>query len=402
MSLFGYRLPHVMTLTDNLFEGGAERIAVELATRADPARFRRSLCVTRGSGDNRCSGAGANLERLRDAGVEVLYIDRQSRTDVWRWSRLVRFLRRERVDVIHAHMFGSNFWGSVLGRLTTVPVVLAHEHTWSFEGQFVRRTVDRQVTARLADRMIAVSEADRRRMIEVVGIPSERIVLIPNGIPRWPEVDGARVREELGLEPDTPVLALTAVLRAQKAIDVMLEALTIIRQTIPRVRLLLIGQGDQAPLAELASRLGVGDAVSFLGHRGDVPDLLAAADLGVLSSDFEGTPLAVLEYMAAGLPVVSTDVGGLPSIVEHDRTGLLVPRRDPAALAAAVTRLLSDRELARTMGERGRERQQAGYSMESMVGRVEQLYETLLGRNGRPAPGAALAPNQSTYASDRR
>ncbi len=385
--------PHVLTLIDSLAEGGAERVAVELATGADPRRFRRSLCITRGSLTKLGPGAGASLERLRDAEVEVFALERHSRTDVRAWARLLSYLR-EHVDVVHAHKFGSNFWGAVLGRAARVPVVLAHEHTWSFEGRPVRRQLDRRVIARLADLMIAVSDADQQRMIEVVGIPAERIVVMPNGIPSWPAGDGIRFRQECGIAPGAPVLAMTAVLRPQKAVDVMVEALAIVRRSVPAVRLLVIGQGDPSPLMELADRLGVGEAVGFLGHRPDVPEVLAAADLGVLSSDFEGSPLAVLEYMAAGLPVVATDVGGVPSIVQHGRTGLLVPRRDPPALAAAIETVLSDRELARSMGERGRSRQLTEYSSEAMCERVYELYERLLERKRHSDVQPELASKQ--------
>jgi len=334
----------------------------------------------------------AKLGDLQAQGIEVLPLDRRTRADLLPWARFARFLRSEHVDVIHAHMFGSNFWGTVLGRLTRVPVVIAHEHTWSFEGQHVRRLIDRSVIGRFADVVIAVSEADRRRMIDIVGIPAERIVLIPNGIPEPAAGDGVRVRDELGLPADAPVLLLTAVLRPQKAIDVMLRALAILRETVPDVRLMVVGPGEADGLLALASELGIGDAVSFLGHRADIPSLLAAANIGVLSSDFEGSPLAVLEYMAAGLPVVATRVGGLPQLVDEGRSGLLVPRRNPAALAAAIASVITDHELARAMGERGRTRQRAEYSSEAMAARVYALYDKLLAdaRSGRRARPAAV------------
>jgi glycosyltransferase involved in cell wall biosynthesis len=220
-------------------------------------------------------------------------------------------------------------------------------------------------------------------------MPPDRVTVIPNGVASWPEQDGIAVRDELGLEPDARVLVQTAVLRAQKAVDVMLEAVAILHRSEPSVRLLVIGQGDPGPLRELAGRLEIGHAVMFLGHRGDVPAVLAAADVGVLSSDFEGSPLAVLEYMAAGLPVVATDVGGVPSMVRRGETGLLVPRRDPAALAAAIRDVLADPDRMRTMGEQGRARHRAEFSNDTMGERVYELYERLLARKAGSARLAA-------------
>lgn len=380
------RRPHVLTLTDTIGHGGAERIAEGLSELTDPSRFRRSLCVTRPIGH--LSGAELSLERLRAVGVEVLLLDRRSRLDLRSLRHLVDVLRFERVDVIHAHKFGSNVWATVLGRALRVPVIIAHEHTWSFEGQQLRRFLDRNVVAKYSDAVIAVSEADRRRMVTEVGMPSERVVLIPNGIPGGVSGNAEAVRHELGFGPVHRVLAQTVVLRAQKAIDVMLSAMVLLRESHPDVRLLVAGPGDPQPLRAMAAQLGLSDIVRFLGPRDDVPDILAAAEIGVLSSDFEGMPLAVLEYMAAGLPVVATDVGGVPELVCDGETGLLVAPRDPAALADSLRRLLDDPALARDMGERGQRRQQEQFSSEAMVSGVTDLYVRLLRGRGIVVPDA--------------
>lgn len=389
------RRAHVLTLTDVVGRGGAEAVAEELCVQADPALFRRSLCVTRPTAQ--VPGADASLARLRDAGVEVMFLERSQRFDLRPLGRLAAHVRGHGVDVIHAHKFGSNVWAALLGRALGVPVVIAHEHTWSFEGQRGRRLIDRHVVARFCDAVIAVSEADRRRMVAEVGMPADRVSLIHNGVAGYAGGDGESIRRELGLSDAAPVLVQTATLRPQKAVEVMIAATALVRRTHPDVRLLVAGEGDTAALLQVASAHGVGDAVSLLGPRGDVPDLLAAASVGVLSSDFEGMPLAVLEYMAAGLPVVATDVGGVPEIVHDGETGFLVAPRDPPALAERIGRLLDDPALARAMGERGRHRQQEAFSREAMVGAVTALYLRLLAANGvsvsaTTPTGAAAGP----------
>jgi glycosyltransferase involved in cell wall biosynthesis len=400
MVIDGRSKPHVLTLTDSLGPGGAERVAVELAVRADPTRFQRSLCVTRSEAPNRT--AQDRVGRLQAEGVTVLRMDRRNRADLRAWRPLIGYLRSRRVDILHAHKFGSNVWAAVLGRLLRVPVIVAHEHTWSFEGQPLRKLVDRTIVARGSDVVIAVSEADRRRMIELVGMPANRVVLIPNGIPTPPAEDGSAVRAELGFGQDVAILALTAVLRDQKAIDVMLQAMARLRTTQPQAQLLIVGSGDQTRLRAEASRLGVADAVTFMGSRADVPKILAASDVGVLSSDFEGMPLAVLEYMAARLPVVATDVGGVPQIVDHGRSGLLVAPRDPAALAAAIDTVLSDRAMARSMGEAGHARQQREFSVEVMAERVYRLYDSLLaGLGPRPVSSEPASTSPSRESGER-
>jgi glycosyltransferase involved in cell wall biosynthesis len=394
------RRPHVLTLIDLVGPGGAERVAEEILFGLDPDRFRRSVCITRSTEDSPEEATKLSLARLRSVGVEVIPLARRSRWDLRPMQRLGSLLRSGDVDLVHAHKFGSNVWGAALGRLCRVPVVICHEHTWSFEGQLGRRLIDRNIVARFSDMVIAVSEADRRRMISIVGMPSERVTLIPNGIPEPHPRHPASVRADLGIAADAPLLVQTAVLRPQKAIGTMLEAMAFLRERQPTARLVIVGPGDPSARSALqtqAAELGVFDAVSFLGQRDGVPDILAAADVGVLSSDFEGMPLAILEYMAAGLPVVSTDVGGVPEIVHDGQTGLLVPRGDSRGLAEGIGRLIADPELAERMGQNGRRLQQERFSATSMIRATTALYDRLLAAAGisTPPPDGGSEPQLS-------
>lgn len=360
--------------------GGAERVAATLATCLDPNRFERILCATR------AIRAPELAEAARAAGATVIALGRRATLDLGAWRPLLRFLREHPVDVVHAHMFGSNVWGTLLGRLVRAPVIIAHEHTWSYEGQPLRRVTDRELIARLASAVIAVSNEDRRRMIEVEGIDPARIRVVRNGIP--PLIPSGRdVRAEIGLSPATPVIGTVSVLRPQKALEVLIEATALLRRTLPDVHVLVAGDGPEAGrLRSRAKELGVEGAIHFLGRRTDVPDLLRALDVAVLSSDYEGLPLSVIEYMAAGLPVVATRVGGVPELVEHGANGLLVERRDPAALARAVAELLADPKRRARMGAAGRERQQREFSLETFISRVESLYEELWRASHRTFP----------------
>ena len=189
----------VVTLVDRLGTGGAERLAIQTTTRLDPERFDRTLCASRRFDVAMSKRHVANaLDDLEAADVRVMGLKRTSARQLWAWWPLYRFLRRERVDVLHAHKFGSNLWGTVIGRLARVPVIVAHEHTWSFEGQPLRRFGDREVIARGSSAFIAVSREDRRRMIEIEGIDPEDVMFLPNGIPAPPPPTGADVRAELG------------------------------------------------------------------------------------------------------------------------------------------------------------------------------------------------------------
>ncbi len=367
--------------------GGAEHLALLIATRLDPDRFESILSVSRwpltGPWKDDPSAQQA-LDILQASPSRFLPLARRRKVDIRALYRLARFLRDERVDVLHSHKFGSNVWGTLVGRIARVPVVLAHEHTWSYEGQPLRRFLDRELIARGATRFIAVSREDRRRMSEIEGIDPSRTLFIPNGVLSSPAPSGRDVRAELGIGADAPVLGAVGVLRAQKALHVLLRAIPPLRERWPDVRVLVVGDGpERAAWQQLAKELHVDDAVLFLGHRGDVPDVLRALDVAVSCSDFEGSPLAVMEYMDAALPIVATAVGGVPDLIEDGVHGLLVGRGDSPALAGAAAELLGDPERSRAMGARARERRRTEFDIDTLVHRLEDLYLELLAERRR-------------------
>jgi glycosyltransferase involved in cell wall biosynthesis len=376
---------HVVTLVDYLgVSGGAEKLALALTLALDPDRVRRTYGVSRwGWYDQERADVRRVMAELEGADVRFLGLPRSERRRdtfaLWSWRPLLRLLREDGVDVVHAHKFGSNFWGSVWGRAARVPVVIAHEHSWAFEGQPLRRLVDRQVIARGCDAFIAVSREDRRRMIEVEGIPPRQVVLIPNGIVARSPTVGRDVRAEFGIPPDAPVLVWVGVVRPEKRVDLVVRAVARLKSDFPDLRALVVGPSHQADEPRrLAAELDVQDAVLILGRRDDVPDLIGAADVALLASDREGTPLAMLEYMEAGKPIVATRVGGIPDLVTNGEEALLVEPGSPDELADAVRALLGDRELAGRLGARARERSRRDFDFQTTVDRVEALYDELL------------------------
>ncbi len=369
--------------------GGAETMAVESVTGLDPERWRRLLVVGRElDSEETAVATGEMLAAVRAADVDVLRLRRRSRLELWAWWPFYRLLRRGQVDVLHAHMFGSNVWACVIGKLARVPVIVCHEHMWSYGGSRLRSFIDRWLIARLSDAFVAVSEAGRRSMIESEGIPEHDVVLLRNGLPALPRGVPGRVRAELGIGPDQPVLTTVGILRAEKAHSVLVEAAAEIVKTVPDLRVLLIGDGvERGNLEALIARLGLGDVVTLLGIRRDIADILESTDVAVCCSDFEGGPLSVMEYMSAELPIIATEVGGLPELVGPEN-GILIPPRDPGALADAAVALIGDPERRRRLGRAGAERREAEYGGAVYIGRLEALYDELLktaaGRGRRP------------------
>jgi len=371
----------ILFLIDSVSEdGGAERFAVGLAMYLPRDRFEVWICSTR-------TGEPATVAALRSAGIMHVSCGRRAKWDIHRLRRLVALLRRQRFDVVHTHKFGSNVWGTISAHACRVPVVIAHEHNWSYSGNPLRIWIDRLLIARLCDRFVAVSEANRDRMLTIERIPADKIIVLPTAyIPHAVTQDGD-IRSELGLPNDVPVIATAAVLRAEKALEVLIEAhATVVRSGVGqefevddhgRVHLVICGDGPC--LGELEGRvaeLGTGDLVHFLGRRHDVDSILRASDVCALSSDWEGMPLFVFECMAARTALVATDVGGVPEVVENGSTGLLVPPRDPAALADALVRLLADPAYRYRLASAAAERIDE-FTIESVALRFASLYEQL-------------------------
>src|SRR5918995_505531 len=371
----------VLTLVDVIgLSGGAEKLTREIIMRLDRERFERTLCVSRWPpGNQRVPAVAAVLDELDRAGVRFLGLQRSSTVNVAAWRPLLATLRRERVDILHAHKFGSNVWATILGPLVRTPVVIAHEHSWSFDGQPVRSFLDRNLIARRADAILTVSREDRRRMIEIERIDPAKLIFVPNGIPPPPPPSGQDVRTELGIGPQVPVVGTVCTLRPEKALDVLVRAAAALAGRITALRVLIVGDGPERPALERQiGELGLAETVTLLGHRSDVPDVLRAFDVAVCSSNFEGTPLSILEYMEAALPVVATRVGGVPDLIASGEHGLLVEPGDPGALANALAELLGDPPRGAEMGRRGRERRRREFDIEVTVGHLERIYEALV------------------------
>jgi len=295
------------------------------------------------------------------------------------WN-LWRHVRRGRFDVIHAHLPLASFLARCCRRLRRPPVIIYTAHGLWARQHPLTRFVNRG-TIRLNHQTIAVSDQVARSL---PSLPTRSVTTIDNGIDvsamsAWSDQRDA-VRQELGIPAATTVIGNVANLSPIKRHDLLIEAFSAVHARQPHTRLLLIGQYRDR-LEELenhARRLGVEHAVQFTGPRDDVPRLLSAMDIFCLSSDSEGLPVSLLEAMSAKLPVVATQVGGIPGVIDSPELGLLVPPDNPDQLQAAVEMLVTDPSLRRQLGQAGHDRVLARYDISRMVGRVEELYRNLL------------------------
>jgi glycosyltransferase involved in cell wall biosynthesis len=310
-------------------------------------------------------------------------------------ARIAMLTRHERLDILHTHaLFAGNVAARVGGRLAGAAVV-AHAHIEDrWRGSSTVSALQRRIdagTAQLCARIIAVSSALRGELV-AQGYPAARTVTIPNGISEPEAVTPAEataVREELGLRADSIVLTSVARLCDVKGQLELIRATASLAERGAPVEALLVGEDLEAGgayrrrLEAEAASLGVADRVVFAGFRGDIPTVLAASDIFVLPSTAEGMPISVIEAMAAAKPVLATAVGGVPEVVDDERTGILLPSREPAVLAEALESLIADPLRAARLGAAGRRRFEERFSAKTMVAAVLALYEEV-----RPLTGS--------------
>ncbi len=321
-------------------------------------------------------------EQLRAEGVEVVCLERRPGRD-WRlpW-RLAREIRRRDIEVLHAHQYTPFFYAALARALVWLkPRLILTEHGRHFPDVVspLRRAVNRLLLDRLADAVNACCAFSARALCEVDGFAGGRIEVIENGIE--PEryqlaTDQTALRQRLGLKPERRYVINVARHHPVKDQATLLRGFAVVAGRRDDVDLLLAGDGPgRAGLERQAADLGIAGRVKFLGVRRDVPDLLRAADIFALTSVSEAASLTLLEAMAAGLPVVVTEVGGNPEIVRHGREGLLVPRGDASALAEALGQLLDDPARAMNLGRAGRTRVGRRYRLGRTVEAYGRLYE---------------------------
>lgn len=365
----------LMLFTDSFIAGGTERQFVETLRALDRTRYDiRVGCLKR---------RGPFLADVEAAGVPTLEFPIRSLhgadTVQWFW-RLVRYLRAEKIEIVHAFEFYTSLFAVLAARCARVPVALA-----SRRDLLSLRSPARQWAIRLgglaAHGIVANSTAAVQRLY--LGL-NRKVTVIPNILDKSTFRTTRKpheVRAELGLNMDAPVFGVVSALRPEKGLEVLLQAATHVFRSMPEARLVIAGEGsEQVHLKSLATDLGITDHVIFLGHREDVPDVLSAVDVAVSPSETESLPNAVLEAMALARPVVATRVGGTPELVVDGETGYLVDAGASSPLADRIVELLRDADRRASMGAAGRQRVTEEYSPEHVRGALDALYRDHLVR----------------------
>lgn len=374
---------HVMFLNTSMPVGGAEVLQVNLIRRLDRTRFLPEFCCLK--------QFGPLGERLA---VEVPGHERllACKWDLRVLPRLTRLMRQRRIDAIVTVGAGDKmFWGRLAARRAGVPVVVSALHSTGWPDGVGR--LNRALTG-WTDAFVGVAAAHGQHLVEREGFPAEKVRVIPNGIDveRFATASGGdTVRRELAIEAEAPVVGIVAALRPEKNHELFLQVAARVRREFPQARFLIVGDGPLRPrLVEAAAQLGISGAVYFLGNRDDVPNVVAALDLFLLTSRMEANPVSVLEALAAGKPVVAPRVGSLAESVAEGSSGYLTTPGDADEAARRVSALLGDPQQARRMGETGRAAVRQHWSLERMVRGYEDLITEIYERKCLAGGGAGL------------
>jgi L-malate glycosyltransferase len=343
--------------------GGTERQMSELVRRLDPRRWQVHVGCFRAE--------GPWLDRVREAApvTEFHVGSLRSAQTLGRAKTFARWCSERNIAVLHTVDLPSNIFGQPAAALARVPVRIANRREVN-PGRAVHELIAQRIGYACAHGVVANCGAAAARLRRE-GVPSRKISIVPNGL----DLEAYVPREPSGV---VRRVATVANLRREKGHDVLLQAAAIVVRQFPDARFDLVGAGPElAMLRAQAEALGLGNAVSFLGHCEDVPARLAVADLFVHPSRSEAFPNAVLEAMAIGLPTIASAVGGLLEVIEHGRTGALVPPGDPVALACEINRLMADPARAAQLGAAARTHALT-FSFTRMVAAFEQIYLTKL------------------------
>ena len=369
---------HVLTLAHGLqgqpWPGGEVRVFVILPEAAELDPLDQSL-----------HQAGVRTFRLTLIGGQP------GAERLQKMRRLAAILKDEKVEVFHQHRTGPfhGKWAVLAARLAGTPVAIATEHNAPDQQSRQGQRLLNGAADRLLDRLIVVSEENRQRQLRLAGRSERLLTVVHNGIDlqRFQGADpqaGSRLRRALDLPQAAQVIGFVGRLHPVKGAADFLQALAALEVRHPDLYGLVVGSGEQRDeLRRQAQALGVAQRVRFTGFRSDIPELLRAMDIFILPSHDEPFGLVVAEAMAAGLPVVATRVGGVPEIIEHEQTGLLVSPRCPDEIASAVDGLLQAPEQAARLAEAGRQHAGQCFSREVMVEKTLAVYLEACARRSR-------------------
>jgi glycosyltransferase involved in cell wall biosynthesis len=374
---------------------GVKRLFAWMIPRFDPERFCVSLVSLR--------RRDLSEETLDALGIDITYLEK-TKFDPTTLPALLRVVDEKRIDILHLHGYGATTFGRMVAAMRRLPVVL-HEHANLTDTPWFQKVADR-ILEPYTDVALAVSESTASFVIGARKVRPSRVKVVYLGAPleefsRPRSADErAATRATWGAAPDDIVIGSVTRLHDSKGNEYLVEAARLVLDERPRARFIVFGEGPLRESLEARTReLGIADRFEFKGFVRDVPEVLWAFDLSVFPSLWEGTPLTVFEAMAASRPIVATDADGLAEVLRHEENAVVVPRRDAAALARGLIRLIDD-PVERERLAAGARATADAYDINSFVRKMERLYE-VLARESRPRRRDVAALPELAFLTDK-
>lgn len=340
---------------------------------------------------------GTTGKLIEESGIDFVALNiRRNDRLIPRAVRLLYGLMKDRqIHVVRTHGHGANLNGRIAARLSGIPCVPSVHNVYrKTKERKLQRRLANNILGRISDRVIAVSEAVREDVIRYDRVDPSKVLVIRNGVDTAlfsPVAFAGGVRRELGISDHNIVIGFIGRLAPAKGLPYLIEAFANVKKDIDYVKLLLVGRGALLnSLQEMAVEKGLRDDIVFAGERSDIPNILSSIDIFAMSSEEEGLPNALLEAMSAALPSVVTTAGGMKEVVRDEVTGLIVPVGDPAALAQAMKRLITDKGASRAMGRAAREYVEKNFSILATARVWENLYRELLKNKVRDGKADAI------------
>lgn len=364
---------NILHIVEDLNVGGLEELCRIIVTGLNRDKYNVYVC---------CIEEGGQIaQELINNGINVDILGMRTYHNPFNILKLIRYIKERKIDIIHTHMYFANTFGRIAAFLARTPIVISTAYSNYFEYK-KRNILMEKFLSRFSDKIIAASNSIKEFTVKQQKISPDKFRVIYDcaSTDKFSKnIDAFSVKQKLGIEPDYSVVGCVARLNVVKGHSYLIQAAAVVLKRNPKVKFLLVGDGPlRDELEELSANLGIKDNIIFTGSRRDIPEMLSAMDIFVLPSALrEGCPLSVLEAMAMSKPVIATRLGGIPEEVSDNKSGILVPPKDSMALADAIMKLLSDKNLAVDMGKEGRKIFEEKFSKEVMLKKLESLYDEL-------------------------
>lgn len=368
----------ILFINYSLNIGGIESLILQLCKRIDRNKYNPMVCVF--------EPEGAIIKEFESIKIPVYTIDKKEGTDLILPIRIAKLIRKKDISIVHTHNSCAWLYGGVAAAMKRVPLVHT-QHTTAdyFNYHTFRWEKIEWFLSQITNSITTVADSVAKYMIEKEHINRNKISVVYNGI--LPDIytidiDSIEKRKELGIKNGEFVIGNVARLTLNKDHQTLLEAFRIVSKKMANTRLVIVGDGpERSHLEHIAESIGIKEKVIFLGQRRDVAEILNTFDLFALSSIREGFPIAVLEAMAASLPVIATDVDGNKELVKDGETGLVVKAKEPKDMAEAIIKLIQNKEIANAMGKKGFKRINDYFTLDKTIKEYEKIYEGLVDKN---------------------